>query len=51
MPPWWQIALSIVLMLAATYIAFRAAAKVFRIGTLSTGKRPSLSEILRWARS
>ena len=50
-PPFWQIALSIVLMLGTIFIVMRAAAKVFRIGTLMYGKRPSVPEILRWARS
>jgi len=49
-PPAWQIALSIVLMIGTTYLLFRAAAKVFRIGTLMYGKRPTLPEIWRWAR-
>ena len=50
-PPWWQIALSMVLMLASIYVLLRAAAKVFRIGTLMYGKRPTIPEIWRWARS
>ena len=49
-PPFWQIALSIVIMLVTVYFMFRAAAKVFRIGTLMYGKRPRIGEILRWAR-
>jgi len=50
-PPAWQVALSVVLMLGTIYLLFRAAAKVFRIGTLMYGKRPSIPEIWRWARS
>lgn len=50
-PPFWQIALSIVLMLATTWLLFRGAAKVFRIGVLMYGKRPTIPEIWRWARS
>jgi ABC-2 type transport system permease protein len=50
-PPFWQIALSIVLLLGAIYVMFRVAAKIFRIGTLMYGKRPTVSEIWRWARS
>jgi ABC-2 type transport system permease protein len=50
-PPFWQIALSILLMLISIYFMFRAAAKVFRIGTLMYGKRPRIAEIVRWARS
>jgi ABC-2 type transport system permease protein len=50
-PPAWQIALSIALTLGATLLVFRGAAKVFRIGILMYGKRPTIPEILRWARS
>lgn len=48
-PPLWQIALSLLLMSATIVLFFRAAAKVFRIGTLMYGKRPSIREIWRWA--
>jgi ABC-2 type transport system permease protein len=51
MPPAWQIALSIVLTTGTTWLIFRAAAKIFRIGILMYGKRPTVPEILRWARS
>jgi ABC-2 type transport system permease protein len=51
MPPVWQIALSIVLTLGTTWLIFRGAAKVFRIGILMYGKRPTIPEILRWART
>jgi ABC-2 type transport system permease protein len=50
-PPAWQIALSIALTIGATWLMFRGAAKVFRIGILMYGKRPTIPEILRWARS
>jgi len=48
-PPLWQIVLSLVLMSGTIYLFFRAAAKVFRIGTLMYGKRPTVREIWRWA--
>lgn len=50
-PPLWQIALSILLMAVTTVLLFRGVAKVFRIGILMYGKKPSIPEILRWARS
>ena len=50
-PPFWQIALSIVLTLIAIYLIFRGVAKIFRIGILMYGKRPTIPEIIRWARS
>ena len=49
--PLWQIALSILLTLATIYLLFRAVAKIFRIGILMYGKRPTVPEIFRWARS
>jgi ABC-2 type transport system permease protein len=51
MPPAWQIALSIALTTGAIWLLFRAAAKIFRIGILMYGKRPTIPEILKWARS
>jgi len=50
MPPAWQIALSIVLMIAATYIMGRISAKIFRTGILMYGKRPDARELLKWLR-
>jgi ABC-2 type transport system permease protein len=48
--PVWQILAAAALMLVSTWAAVRGAAKVFRIGVLMYGKRPTLPEILRWAR-
>ena len=50
MPPFWQIALSIVLCVGSIWLLFRGVAKVFRIGILMYGKRPTIPEIIRWAR-
>jgi ABC-2 type transport system permease protein len=49
-PPFWQIALSVVIMLFTIWLFFRGVARIFRIGILMYGKRPSLGEIWRWAR-
>jgi ABC-2 type transport system permease protein len=49
-PPFWQIGLSIVLLFATTIGAIWASAKVYRIGVLMYGKRPTLPELARWLR-
>ena len=50
-PPVWQIVLCFVLLIAAIVVVARFAAAVYRVGILMYGKRPSLREILRWARA
>ncbi len=47
-PPTWQIWASLLLLMLATYLAIRLAARVFRVGILMYGKPPRLSEIWRW---
>ncbi|MGC8549331.1 MAG: ABC transporter permease [Acidobacteriaceae bacterium] len=49
-PPWWQIGLSIALLLGAIWGMIWIAARIYRIGILMYGKRPNLPEILRWLR-
>ena len=47
-PPLWQILLSIVLSVAFMVGLMWAVAKIFRIGVLMYGKRPSVKEIIHW---
>ncbi len=47
-PPAWQILLSIVLMLLTIGALIWLAAKIYRVGVLMYGKRPSLPEVARW---
>ena len=49
-PPAWQVALSIALLAVSIYWAISFSARVFRVGILMYGKRPSLREIVRWYR-
>jgi ABC-2 type transport system permease protein len=49
-PPVWQLALSVFLLIATTLGAIWASAKVYRVGVLMYGKRPTLPELLRWLR-
>ena len=50
MPPAWQIALSVGILIGSIYVAGLLAAKVFRVGILMYGKRPDLREIVKWMR-
>jgi ABC-2 type transport system permease protein len=48
MPPAWQVALSIGLLVLTVVAMVWLAAKIYRIGILMYGKRPSLPEIVKW---
>ncbi len=48
MPPAWQVAASILLTLATIVLFNWGAARIYRVGILMYGKRPTLPEILRW---
>lgn len=50
MPPFWQIALSLALMLVTIIGIVYLSAKIYRVGILMYGKRPSVVELLRWLR-
>ena len=47
-PPFWQVALSIVLAVGNDRRVFWVTAKIFRVGLLSYGKRPTIPELWRW---
>ena len=46
--PMWQLALSIGLMLVTIYAILWVASRIYRVGILMYGKKPTLPEILRW---
>ncbi len=48
-PALWELATGAIILLVSTYVCMIAAARIFRIGILVYGKRPSLKELLRWA--
>ncbi|RME73498.1 MAG: hypothetical protein D6776_06985 [Planctomycetota bacterium] len=50
-PSAFEYAATLALLLASTAVALWAAAKIFRVGILMTGKPPRLREILRWVRT
>jgi len=47
-PPWYDIAASVVILLATIYGVLWLTARIYRVGILMYGKRPTLPEILRW---
>jgi ABC-2 type transport system permease protein len=50
MPPWWQIGLSIALTLATLWGVLVLCSRIWRVGILMYGKKPTLPEILKWAK-
>jgi ABC-2 type transport system permease protein len=48
MPPPWELALSFVLMAITIYAVLWLASRIYRVGILMYGKKPSLTEVLRW---
>ena len=49
-PSAWEVALSVALLVATIYGVIVFSARVFRVGILMYGKRPSLREVFRWFR-
>jgi len=49
-PPWWQFAVSIGLMIASIYGVLWISSRLYRVGILMYGKRATLPELLRWLR-
>jgi ABC-2 type transport system permease protein len=49
-PPMWQVLLSIVLLALGILAVVWVAARVYRVGILMYGKRPTFPELVRWVR-
>lgn len=47
-PPWWQVALCIALLLATIAGVVLICGRIYRVGILMYGKRPTLPEIMKW---
>ena len=45
-----EVAISLGILLVSTVLVVRAAAKIYRVGVLLYGKRPSVRELIRWLR-
>lgn len=48
--PFWQIALSIVLLYVTFIFMIWLSAKIYRVGIFMYGKKPTVKELIRWAR-
>ena len=49
--PWYEVPAVIALLIASTLLSLRLSAKLYRVGLLLYGKRPSVREIWRWLRA
>ena len=49
-PPFWQIALSLLLGFGTVGLLLWLAARIYRIGMLMYGKRATIPEVMRWVR-
>ncbi len=49
-PPFWQIALSLLIGFATVVLLVWVAARIYRIGMLMYGKRATIPEVVRWVR-
>ena len=46
--PWWQIGLSIVILFGTFFFVVWFAAKIYRVGILMYGKKPTYKELFKW---
>ena len=46
----WEAILSLAILYASTILMIKFAAKIYRVGILMYGKKPSIKEILKWAK-
>lgn len=45
---WWEVLISVILLYITFFIIIAIAAKIYRIGILMYGKKPTYREILKW---
>lgn len=48
--PMWQPALSVVVLFLSSFFMVWLSAKIYRVGIFMYGKKPNISELIRWAR-
>lgn len=50
MPPWWQLVLALLLTSGFVVLMVALAARIYRVGILMYGKKPTIKELWRWLR-
>lgn len=48
--PWWEIALSLLILVLTIFATVWLAAKIYRVGILMYGKKPTYKELYKWLR-
>jgi len=48
--PWWELPLTMLILVVSTLVAIWLGARLFRLGVLMYGKRPTVPEIFKWLR-
>lgn len=48
--PGWEVAVSLVVLYASFFVLVWLAAKIYRVGIFMYGKKPTLGELIKWAR-
>lgn len=46
--PWWEIAISLIVLIATNFGVLWLSAKIYRVGILMYGKKPSYKELYKW---
>ena len=46
--PWWQILISVTILFATFFFVVWFAAKIYRVGILMYGKKPTWKELYKW---
>ena len=46
--PWWEIAISLIVLFATNFGVLWLSAKIYRVGILMYGKKPSYKELYKW---
>ncbi|MEP6645768.1 MAG: ABC transporter permease [Saprospiraceae bacterium] len=49
-PPWWQIVVSILIMLSTVWFFIWLTSRIYRVGILMYGKKATIREMIKWLR-